>query len=242
MHLFMSLNRSTGSQPQPLAWRPVLANLLGPALAAAAFTVAPALAQTSVSASITSEYSVRGISLSRGRPAPQVRLDVDGAAGWYAGAMASRIALLDSESNIQLIAYGGYAQRLPSGFTWEAGALKVWFPGDESYRYHEFYAGLARDRVGGRLYVSPSYYGGGSTAYAELNGSYPLRDRTTLIGHVGLLHPFGGGEARNRLDLRLGIAVDVGNCNLQLALLASGPRRGGPAAARALVLSAMYAF
>jgi hypothetical protein len=34
----------------------------------------------------------------------------------------------------------------------------------------------------------------------------------------------------------------VGNCNIQLAVLASAPRRHGPEAARALALSATYAF
>jgi hypothetical protein len=67
------------------------------------------------------------------------------------------------------------------GLAWEAGALKVSFRPDRQYQYHEFYAGLARDRV-------------------------------------------------------------VGNCNFQLAVLASAPRRRASDAARALALTATYAF
>jgi uncharacterized protein (TIGR02001 family) len=243
----MSLDRSFGSQTQPLARTLGLAIVECAALAAAASTVQRAQAQTSVSASITSEYSARGMSLSRGRPAPQLRVDYDGAHGWYAGAMASRVALPDSDSdaNVQVIAYGGYTGRLSSGLVWEAGALNVSFRPDQEYQYHEFYAGLSRDRVEGRLYFSPSYYGDGKSVYAELNASWPLRERFTLTGHLGLLHPLEDSsdeEVRNRLDLRLGVGVEVGNCNLQLAVMASAPRRRGPDAARALALTATYAF
>jgi uncharacterized protein (TIGR02001 family) len=214
------------------------------ALATAASTAQRAQAQTGVSASIASEYSARGMSLSQGRPAPQLRVDYDSPHGWYAGAMASRVAFDDNDANVQVIAYGGYGQRLSSGLAWEAGVLHAAFRPDREYEYHEFYAGLAHDRVEGRLYFSPSYYGGGKTVYGEVNASWPLRDRFTLIGHLGLLHPFGDRheDMRNRLDLRLGLGMEVGNWNLQLAVLASAPRRRGPEAARALALSATYAF
>jgi uncharacterized protein (TIGR02001 family) len=240
----MSLDRSFGCQPQPLARTLGLAIAECAAIAAAASAVQDAHAQASVSASIASEYSARGMSLSQGRPAPQLRLDYDGPRGWYAGAMASRVDFRYSDADVQLIAYGGYGARLSSGLAWEAGALKVSFRPDREYQYHEFYAGLSRDRVEGRVYFSPSYYGGGKTVYGELNASWPLRDRFTLVGHLGVLHPFGGSgeQARNRLDLRLGLGLEVGNCNLQLAVLASAPRRRSFEAARALALTATYAF
>jgi uncharacterized protein (TIGR02001 family) len=241
----MSLDRSPGSHPQPLARTLGLAIAECAAIAAAAASsVQDALAQTSISASIASEYSARGRSLSQGRPAAQLRVDYDSSQGWYAGAMASRVEFPYIDAGVQLITYGGYGSRLSSGLAWEAGALNVSFRPDRKYQYHEFYGGLTRDRVEGRLYFSPSYYGGGKTVYAELNASWPLRDRFTLIGHLGLLHPFGDsdGDARNRLDLRLGLGMKVGNYNFQLAVLGSAPHRRGPNAARALALSATYAF
>jgi uncharacterized protein (TIGR02001 family) len=240
----MFLDPSPGNPPQSLARTLGLAIVECAALAAAASTTQRAQAQASVSASIASEYSARGMSLSQGRPAPQLRVDYDGPQGWYAGAMASRVAFPYSDTNVQVIAYGGYGRRLSSGLAWEAGALHVSFRPDREYQYHEFYAGLAHDRVEGRVYFSPSYYGGGKTMYAELNASRPLRDRFTLVGHLGVLHPFenSGEDERKRLDLRLGLGVEVGNYKLQLAVLASAPRRRGPDAARALALSATYAF
>jgi uncharacterized protein (TIGR02001 family) len=217
--------------------------LLGCVLAALACALPRAQAQVGITASATSEYVARGMSLSQGQAAPQLRLDYD-AAGWYAGALLSPVHLDYKGADTQVLAYGGYARRLPSGFGWEAGVLGATLTGSSDYRYHELYAGLSGERVAGRVYYSPSYYGDAATVYAELNGSVPLRDGLALVGHVGLLHPLGSAEdeARRRLDLRVGLSLDSGNWNFQLALLANGPRRHGPEAPRALQVSASYGF
>jgi uncharacterized protein (TIGR02001 family) len=195
-----------------------------------------------VSAAASSDYVARGMSLSRGRVAPQLRVDFD-AGGSYAGALAARLRYAWADARTEGLVYAGYAQRLPSGLGWEAGALQSTL-GGSAYRYHEFYAGLAADRLAGRVYYSPSYYGDAATIYAELNGSKPLRDGLALVGHVGLLRPLGSAEdeARSRIDLRAGLSLDSGNWNVQLALLANLPRRHGPEAPRALQVSASYGF
>jgi uncharacterized protein (TIGR02001 family) len=218
------------------------------ACAAWSFSIQPATAQSEpgagagISAALSSEYVARGMSLSRGRPAPQVRVDLD-AAGWYAGALLARLRYPYGGARTQGLAYAGYAERLPSGLSWEAGALQSTL-GGSAYRYHELYAGLAGDRLAGRVYYSPSYYGDAATVYAELNGSRPLRDGLALVGHLGLLNPLGSAEdeARRRIDLRVGLSLDSGNWNVQLALLANLPHRHGPEAPRALHLSASYGF
>lgn len=218
------------------------------ALAALACAVQPAQAQTGpgaevgVVAALSSDFVARGMSLSRGQAAPQLRVDLD-AGGWYAGALLARVRYAYADARAQALAYAGYAQRLPSGLSWEAGALQSTLAGS-AYRYHEFYAGLAGDRLAGRLYYSPSYYGDAPTVYAELNGSRPLRDGLALVGHLGILRPLGSAEdeVRSRIDLRAGLSLDTGNWNVQLALLANLPRRHGLEAPRALHLSASYGF
>lgn len=215
-------------------------------LAVLACVPQPAQAQTgldaAVVAAVSSDYVARGMSLSDARPAPQLRVDLD-AGGWYAGALVARVRYAHADARAQGLVYAGYAQRLPSGLGWEAGALQSSLAGS-AYRYHELYAGLAGDRLAGRVYYSPSYYGDVSTVYAELNGSNPLRDGLALVGHLGLLRPLGSAEdeARSRIDLRVGLSLDRGNWNVQLALLANLPRRHGPEAPRALQLSASYGF
>jgi uncharacterized protein (TIGR02001 family) len=219
-------------------------------LAALAGALQPAQAQTGpgpgvdlgVTAAVVSDHVVRGMSLSRGLPAPQLRLDLD-AGGWYAGALVACVRYGDTDPRARVLAYGGYAHRLPSGLSWEAGGLRSMLAGS-AYRYHELYAGLAGDRLAGRVYFSPSYYGDAPTVYAELNGNAPLRGGLALVAHLGLLRPLGSAEdeARRRIDLRVGLSLDSGNWNVQLALLANLPRRHGAEAPRALQLSASYGF
>jgi uncharacterized protein (TIGR02001 family) len=219
-------------------------------VAAAMAAAHAARGQASASVSLASEYSVRGVPLSDRRPAPQLSLAYDWAQGWYAGAFAApRLALGERADVTELVAYGGYARRLRSGLSWEAGASSTSFQHASEYNYRELYAGLASDRLSGRLYLAPAYYGyGGRVAYAELNGFYPLRERIKLIGHVGVLHGVRGRMApwRDRIDMRLAIGFDAGACNIQLAWLGNagvGPGLGREVRApRALALSASYSF
>jgi uncharacterized protein (TIGR02001 family) len=216
------------------------------AIAAGMLVAHAAQGQASASVSLASEYSVRGVSLSSGRPAPQLSVAYDAAQGWYAGAFAAPGLTLGERSGVssdvtQLIAYGGYAHRLASGLSWEAGASSTGFQHASEYNYREIYAGLASDRVEGRIYFAPAYYGyGGRVAYGELNGFYPLREHLKLVAHIGALHAWAA-TARDRIDLRLAIAYDGGDCNVQLAWLASD-RRGDARSPRALSLSATVSF
>lgn len=245
MRLFMSpYCRDESKQPVGRAMRRALA-------AACLLAAGGAQAQLSGSVSLASEYSARGVSLSNGRAAPQFSLSYDAAQGWYAGAFAApRLTQAGRTGVTKLVAYGGYAHRLPSGLSWEAGASSTSFSHLSIYNYRELFLGLASDRLAGRIYFAPAYYGyAGRAAYAELNGFYPLRERIKLIAHAGVLHGLSGlaAKARDRVDLRLAIGFDAGQCNVQLAWLGtadigSGVPRGGDRTPRALSLSASYSF
>jgi uncharacterized protein (TIGR02001 family) len=243
MHLLMFFHHRHASQTQPLIRR---AGVVRAACAAAAMlAVHPAQAQLGASLALASDYSARGISLSRGHPSLQLRVDYDAAPGWYGGAFATPEASPDGEGDGQLIGYAGYARRLPSGLSWDAGVTRVVFLHDAEYNYHEVYAGVSLDHVGARLSLSPRYYGGRRTAYGEVNGFYPLREHLRLTAHVGVLYGLGGEGDRfhDRVDVRLALAGEVGDCNLQLAWVASQPRPGGALKpAQALSVSATYSF
>lgn len=246
----MHPNRRDDNQPIDLACRAKLATHIA-LIALGMLAAHAARAQASVSVSLTSEYSVRGISLSDGRAAPQLSLSFDAAQGWYAGALAAPHVRLGERSDVtELIAYGGYAHQLASGLSWEAGASSTAFQHSSDYNYREVYAGLASDRISARVYLAPAYYGyRGRVAYGELNGFYPLREHISLVAHAGALHRLHGQPygARDHIDLRLAIGYDVDACKFQLAWLRGanigpGPARGDDHAPRALALSASHSF
>jgi len=226
--------------------------LLGLACAMAA---PAALAQFSGSLAVLSDYRFRGRSLSDNGPTAQLTLNYDRDDGWYAGAMAAR-AKLDDSPGAQLVAYGGYARRLPGGMGWEAGATRTVFTGAGAANYVEGYAGVSGEQVSARLYYSPRYFGTATrTVYAEANGFLRLGETLRLVGHAGMLRSLGGDAdgtvGGQRHDYRLGLAAQVGGVDLQLARVTGIARRyradgGYPAylgpRPRAFVLSASYSF
>jgi uncharacterized protein (TIGR02001 family) len=245
----MSIDRrhERGLRPLALAgdapWRAILVLALLLLLLAAG--CAPAQAQTSATLGVASEYSLRGLSLSRGRPVPQLRIDHDTQDGWYWGAFGSRAVLRASPATAVAIVYGGRAHRLAAGLDVDAGLSRTVFVRDARYSYTEVYAGVSSERAGARLSLAPAYYGAGRSAYVELNGTLPLGARLRLSAHAGLLHRFRyeGRAARGRLDLRMSIRADIGDGSVEFGLQARqrDPGLGAPRA-RALFASASIGF
>jgi uncharacterized protein (TIGR02001 family) len=187
-----------------------------------------AWAQVSGSAALVSDYRFRGVSLSDQNPAAQLSIAYDHSSGWYAGAFASTAELADqTRRNLQTLAYAGYARRSRPGLNWEVGASYSAFSGAGSYDYPEVYIGIAWDKLSGRIYYAPDYFGQRSRVlYGELNGALALRDRLHLIGHVGALQANNGsaesvGSSRYRFDVRAGVGIDLERASVQLAWVAS---------------------
>lgn len=209
-----------------------------------------ATAQVGGNIALLSDYRFRGVSMSDGHPVSQLTLNYDDPDSWYWGVQASGVNLHE-RGGTQWIAYAGMARRLASGWSWEAGASRSVLPRDHGSDYGEWYAGLAAERLGFRLYFSPHYVGRDTrTLYAEMNGFYPMPGGFKLVAHIGVLRPLphAGMEAASmRRDGSLGLAAALGDWNAQLAWVASSG--GAPrsdhyveAASRAVVLSAAYSF
>jgi uncharacterized protein (TIGR02001 family) len=213
----------------------------------------PALAQVSATASVVSDYRLRGVSLSDGRPVPQFTLAYDDPDGWYAGVFASNATLRAVGDTQQAMGYAGFAARIAPDLSWEAGASKSVFRNGSAYDYNEVFIGLAADRISGRLSYAPNYFGKGThSLYTEINGYHPLTDTLRLTGHLGVLHAqtpgwFAPGTPAYRADIRLGLSLDIDAWKLQAALLATQKKHpvylyeeGG--SQRALTLGLSYDF
>jgi uncharacterized protein (TIGR02001 family) len=188
------------------------------------FVSADVFAQFSGSASLLSDYRFRGVSLSHSRPAAQLAVAYDDASGWYAGAFASTVQLVyPTNRELQLVSFAGYAQRTPSGVSWEAGADYSVITGPESYSYPEVYVGLATESVSWRLYYAPRYFGQDSgVLYGEINAAQPLIDRVRFLAHGGVLR--NNGESlygvqldRHVFDASVGVSVDFDQFSVQLS-------------------------
>jgi uncharacterized protein (TIGR02001 family) len=217
------------SAPAPWPWILRLRRLIDSATfrAAAALSIlfvsADVFAQFSGSASLVSDYRYRGVSLSHNKPAAQLAVTYDDASGWYGGAFASTVQLFYPSTELQLISFVGYAKRMPSGVTWEAGGDYSVVTGPLSYSYPEVFLGVASDNLSARLYYAPRYFGQDSEViYGEVNAAQPLLDNVRLVAHGGaLLNSIQGGYAQRPehrvFDASVGVAVDFDHFNVQLS-------------------------
>lgn len=241
-HQQAPLNPATGGRPR-LAVLPLL-----PLLSMLVLHAGGAAAQISGSVALATDYRFRGVSLSDGEPAGQLNLNYDSPAGWYLGAQAAA-PVLSERNGAQLIGYAGLARRLSSGWSWEGGVNVTSFVRAHEGDYAEWYGGLAGERIGMRIYLSPHYLGRDlRTAYAELNGFYPLADDIKLIGHLGQLRALPGGERQPvHYDARLGIAANWRDWSAQLAWVAAAGGAARPSyyagpATHAAVFNVAWSF
>ena len=194
-----------------------------------------AQAQFAASVALTSDYRVRGVSLSDRRPALSLGVSDDLANGVFLGGTA--IAQDAADSHGRFLAheeYAGYAQRLTNGMTWEAGLdnqrYEGYGPTPIRLSYSEAFFGLSAGRVTTRLYYSPNYNGSGhNIAYLETNAAMRPAGGWRVAGHVGVFEPLNrwrGVAMRPRYDARADLIRKLGPAELSLGWAAASPPAG----------------
>ncbi|WP_342113297.1 TorF family putative porin [Pseudoduganella sp. OTU4001] len=188
-----------------------------------------AQAQVSGSAGLVSDHMYRGMSLSSGKPAARLSLDIDDASGWFAGGqVVSGQLAMQSHRTAQWLGYAGYARRLESGLSWEAGISAYAFHGVPGWNFREVFAGLSFDNYSARLHYAPDYLGFRErTLYAELNGGGALTQDWRYFWRAGYLSAPGNADS-SRAEGRLGIGTSLAGWQVQLSIEAARLRgRGG---------------
>ncbi len=217
-------------------------------LAGALLLASDACAQLSASVALLSDYRFRGISQSDRRPAVQGSVLFDHPSGLFAGLFASSVELGGaSDANVEATASAGYARRVRADVSWEVGAVYYRYPGSRDERdsdYAEGFAGLTWRDLSARVYYTPDYFGTGAhELYVEANATRSLSERAALLGHAGYARIQGRDS---RLDVRLGVAIDLRVVNLEISAVATslssadcplGPDRCKPGVVVALSLS-----
>jgi uncharacterized protein (TIGR02001 family) len=190
----------------------------------ALLTAAPAIAQIDISgsASLQSTYNFRGQAAGKNSPSPQVTLNLDSASGWYVGGFAAGMHVGDNYG-YKVQGYAGYAHRLTSALSWDAGCSQIAYTQTHFNDFRECYAGINGERTSARLSYAPRYFGfRARVLYGEVSTFYPVHPRFNLIAHAGVLYNLSDGvwpgvPYRTRYDVKLGVAIPFGNWTLQLA-------------------------
>lgn len=193
----------------------------------------PACAEVGAAVSAFSDARFRGYSLSSGHPVGVADLSYDDPSGLYGAVSGSVVATSDdSIEPLGLQLSGGYAKRLPRGFTVDVGAVHSRYSRyssrSETKSYTEIYAGLSRGAVTSRIYFSPHYFGHGSrTLYGELDATISPMRRLRVNGHAGLLVPIdyrtANSDGRTQYDWRLGMAREIGRGTIHVIASGGGP-------------------
>jgi uncharacterized protein (TIGR02001 family) len=119
--------------------------------------------------------------------------------------------------------FGGYATRLSSGISLEAGGDYSAYTSATGSNYGEIYMGAAREGVSARIYYSPTYYGSHAYAvYGEFNGTQPLLDHLRMVAHVGMLstrstYVYGTRSQQHVVDGRVGLSADLDLFRIEVA-------------------------
>lgn len=156
---------------------------------------APAFADVSFNASLTSDYRYRGISQTRLKPALQGGADWSDASGFYAGAWGSTIKWIKDGgggADVELDFYGGYKTEVAKGLTLDVGLLQYYYPSHDlavSPNTLEAYGALSYGPA--TLKVSRSFknlFGfadSKGSMYYDLSATFDLGDGWSWTPHIG---------------------------------------------------------
>jgi uncharacterized protein (TIGR02001 family) len=202
------------------------------AAAVAAFCAcvpAPASAETGATVSIFSDARFRGFSVSDDRPVALLDLSYDDPNGAYLAASGTAVASSQGVHPLALKLNGGYARRLPSGITVDAGIVHSRYSHYSSAvsgrAYTEIYGGVAWKSLSARLYVSPHYFEtDSSTVYGEVEDGLDLAWKLRLSGHIGLLVPLRS-ERRPVYDWRIAVSRQFGRVSAHASWAGRGSVR-----------------
>jgi uncharacterized protein (TIGR02001 family) len=192
-----------------------------------------ACAQLASRVSLQSNYEMRGISVTDGRPVGELDLSYDFTSGVFLNASAlGALSNHDYPGLGGFIGDAGYALRLSQSLSADVGVTHTEYvgigKGGASTGYTEAYAGLTSRHLSVRLYYSPDYFqSGAQTLYGELAGDIGLVAGIRLNAHFGALGYLksGAGAPQNyvRYDWLIGASRQFGAIDVHMSVSDGGP-------------------
>lgn len=172
--------------------------------------------------SAVSDYRLRGISQSNGRPVVQGSAEAAAPAGFYVGLWGSTIANYEG-SHVEVDVYGGFRTTVAK-FDLDAGIISYLYPGADGVSSAEVYASGAHDLGGAKIKVGVSYTPHQSEL-GKADGLYLFAETekrltglpVTVRGHVGRETGVNTVTGAPKFDWLLGADVPVGPATVSLA-------------------------
>lgn len=219
--------------------------------------VRPAAAQVNAEASLTSDYRLRGYSLSRREPAASLSLSYDdNNSGMFAE--VAGVAMHVPQGGLGVMggyATLGYGSRLGGGWSADFGLLRAQYAPDSSFGrgtgYTELFAGVSGRSVAVRAAFSPDYlWDRTMTVYVSGDVFQRPADHWRVSGHLGALAFLRTSSpapaSRIQYDWSVQIQRELGQAELGLAVSGGGPDDqyfgGSPHTKTAVTATARWAF
>jgi uncharacterized protein (TIGR02001 family) len=203
---------------------PLLAHAEGPE---PSFTIA-------YNVGIVSDYRVRGIAQTAGKPALQTGIDFAHKSGAYVGLAASNVTWVKelngaSKGSVEVDLYGGYKGQINPDWSYDVGLIRYQYPGNDSgvggavpagtftnANTTEIYGAMSFKMVTLKYNRSLSDFLGNvnskGSQYLDLSAAIDLTNGFTLIPHVGRQWITNQpGDLGNYSDIALTLTKDFGN-------------------------------
>ena len=195
--------------------------------------VVPASAQLAGTASVDSDYRIRGYSISGNKPAASAFLSYDDPSGLYASGTAISALSYDNHPDLLgVIADVGYAKRITPQISLDGGIARTQYFHDAATltgnaHYTEFYAGFIVHGISAHAYLSPDYHARHiSTVYGEVDVLLKSFGPWYVSGHVGVLGYISTPryiQPNTQYDWQVGLSRNFGHFDLHVNITGGGP-------------------
>jgi uncharacterized protein (TIGR02001 family) len=166
------------------------------------------------SVGVLSDYRFRGISLSDKDPEVTAELSVSHESGFYVGAWASNVALIDNADDVEVDLYAGFAPEL-GPVSLDIGGVYYLYPGNSDFNYFELTASASTDVGPGSVTVGIAYapsqdnIGNQDNTYVYISGDLPIGDSPLSIH--GTFGVEDGAFGDSKKDWLFGASYDLGS-------------------------------
>jgi len=164
---------------------------------------------------VLSDYRFRGISLSQKDTEVTAEVSISHESGFYVGAWASNVALIDDADNVEVDIYAGYAKDVGS-LSFDVGAVYYSYPGHNGeFGYVDLLASVSTAVGPGTVTVGAAYapsqgnLGHTDNTYVYISGDLPVGE-TPLSVH-GTFGYEDGAFADSKKDWLIGASYDLGS-------------------------------